>query len=79
MRKALDDFSQAISKRRFWVNFSILDIKQKYRGSILGPLWITISMAIFIFFVGLVYARLFNQPLTEMLPYLCADLCSGII
>tara|TARA_R110002072_G_scaffold77586_5_gene180747 strand:- start:384 stop:1163 length:780 start_codon:yes stop_codon:yes gene_type:complete len=72
MRKALDDFSQAISKRRFWINFSILDIKQKYRGSILGPLWITISMAIFIFFVGLVYARLFNQPLTEMLPYLCA-------
>jgi len=72
MRKALNDFFQAIEKRRFWFNFSMLDIKQRYRGSVLGPLWITISMGIFIFFVGLVYARLFNQPLNELLPYLCA-------
>lgn len=69
--KAIRDLKGGIEKRRFWINFALLDIRQKYRGSILGPLWITISMAIFIFAVSLVYARLFKQDLGVLVPYLC--------
>lgn len=36
----------------------------------MGPLWITISMAVTVTALGLLYSQLFEQPLHEHLPYL---------
>ena len=50
------------------------DIKQKYRRSVIGPLWITLSMGILIISVGVVFGGIFKAPLYEFLPFLTAGL-----
>jgi ABC-type polysaccharide/polyol phosphate export permease len=51
------------------------DIKLKYRRSSIGPLWITISMAVTIYSMGFLYGHLFKVNLNDYFPYLA----SGII
>jgi ABC-type polysaccharide/polyol phosphate export permease len=59
---------------RNWRAWTILgwdDIRQRYRRSILGPFWITLSMGIFILVLGVIYGRLFHMDLSTYMPYLC--------
>ncbi|WP_430389205.1 ABC transporter permease [Dyella sp. 20L07] len=51
------------------------DVRQRYRRSALGPLWLTISMGVMIATIGIVFGTLFKSPMTEFLP----SLASGII
>jgi len=67
---ALLDFKDSLSKYRLWAFLSWSDIKMRYRGSSLGPFWITLSMMIFIGAFSLVYSRLFHQPLQQYIPFL---------
>src|SRR3984893_9391901 len=46
------------------------DIRQRYRRSVIGPFWITLSMGIFILVLGVIYSRLFHTELRTFLPYL---------
>lgn len=55
---------------RVWTILGWDDIRQRYRRSILGPFWITLSMGIFILVLGVIYSRLFHMDLTTYLPYL---------
>jgi ABC-type polysaccharide/polyol phosphate export permease len=45
------------------------DVVSRYRGSILGPLWITISMAMMVLGIGFLNANLFAVPLKTFLPF----------
>jgi lipopolysaccharide transport system permease protein len=47
-----------------------LDIRLRYRGSMLGPLWLTLSTAVMVAALGVLYSALFNMNLAEYLPYL---------
>lgn len=51
------------------------DVRQRYRRSALGPLWLTISMGVMIATIGIVFGSLFHSSMTEFLP----SLASGII
>lgn len=51
------------------------DVRQRYRRSMLGPLWLTISMGVIIATIGIVFGTLFKVPMTDFLP----SLASGII
>ena len=51
------------------------DVRQRYRRSMLGPFWLTISMGVMIGTIGIVFGSLFNVSMTEFLP----SLASGII
>jgi ABC-type polysaccharide/polyol phosphate export permease len=64
----------AFKKRDSWLFLSVQDIRLRYRRSILGPFWITISMAVFSFSIGIVYSQLFNAKLEEYLPYLTVSI-----
>ena len=44
------------------------DVVSRYRGSILGPFWITLSMGFMVLGIGTVYAKLFNAPVEQFLP-----------
>lgn len=50
------------------------DILSKYRRSVIGPFWITISMGVMIACVGLVFGGLFNTPIENFLPFLTTGL-----
>jgi ABC-type polysaccharide/polyol phosphate export permease len=50
------------------------DILQRYRRSVIGPFWITLSMGITILVLGVIYSRLFHAELQSYLPYLTVGL-----
>lgn len=45
------------------------DVVSRYRGSILGPFWITLSMGLMVLGIGLLYAQLFKISLHEFMPF----------
>jgi lipopolysaccharide transport system permease protein len=47
-----------------------LDIKLRYRGSILGPFWLTLSTGIMIGSLGVLYSTLFHVNVHDYLPFL---------
>lgn len=51
-----------------------LDIKLRYRGSMLGPFWLTLSTALMVGSMGVLYATLFKMNLHEYLPFLALSL-----
>lgn len=78
------DLKEGLKSWRFWLLLGISDIRQRYRRSRIGQFWITISVAIFIAAIGLVYSAIFRQPIGEYIPYLTTtfivwSLISGII
>lgn len=65
-----DDLLAAWRGWRVWMLLALLDIKHKYRRSVLGPLWITISMGVLILGISLLYSKLFQLDLKLYLPYI---------
>jgi lipopolysaccharide transport system permease protein len=59
---------------RLWFRLGWNDILQRYRRSVLGPFWLTASMAVMVVTLGVVYAELFNQPDDDFLPFFCVAL-----
>ena len=53
-----------------WIVMGWDDIRQRYRRSVLGPFWITLSMGIFVMLLGVIYSRLFHTPLEHYMPFL---------
>ena len=50
------------------------DIKLRYRGSVLGPFWLTISTVVMVASMGVIYSTLFNISVSTYLPYLAIGL-----
>ena len=55
---------------RVWMILGWDDIRQRYRRSVLGPFWITLSMGLFILLLGIIYSRLFHMDLRTYMPFL---------
>ena len=49
-------------------------IRSRYRRSVIGPFWLTISMGVMIACIGLVFGGIFNTPMDEYLPFLAAGI-----
>lgn len=68
--RAFDDLKTGFRQRELWSHLGWQDIKQRYRRSVLGPLWITLSMGITALGLGLLYSQLFDSPISTFLPYI---------
>lgn len=74
VRDAWLDLATGASQSWMWTALAIQDIKLRYRGSVLGPMWLTVSTLIMVAAIGLIYSRLFNMRASEYLPYLTLGL-----
>ena len=52
-----------------WLTLAWYDIVLRYRKSMLGPLWITLSMGILLLGMGPLYSLIFGVPLSQFFPY----------
>jgi lipopolysaccharide transport system permease protein len=68
------DLREMAIQWRLWNLLAWRDIKQRYRRSTLGPLWLTISMAIHMIVIGVLFTTLFKSPYEKFLPFLAAGL-----
>jgi lipopolysaccharide transport system permease protein len=64
------DLFSAVRNWTLWTALGWNDIRQRYRRSVLGPFWITCSMAVFITLLGVIYGNIFKIELRTYLPYL---------
>jgi lipopolysaccharide transport system permease protein len=71
---AIQDLLDGARAWPLWTKLGWNDILQRYRRSMLGPFWLTASMAIMVIALGVVYSRLFKIELHDFLPFLCVGL-----
>ncbi|WP_245614431.1 ABC transporter permease [Actinokineospora inagensis] len=68
--RAGKDIRDGLAARELWGHLGWQDIKQRYRRSVIGPLWITMSMGVTAAGLGLLYSQLFGVAINTFLPYL---------
>ncbi len=73
-RKAAGDLREALGLWRLCWTLAWLDIKLRYRGSLLGPFWLTLSTGVMVGSMGVIYATLFKMNLHDYLPFLALSL-----
>jgi lipopolysaccharide transport system permease protein len=72
-RMALRDLANAVRLWRLCTTLALLDIRLRYRGSMLGPFWLTLSTAVMVGAMGVIYGTLFRLDLREYLPFLAVS------
>ncbi|MEN9450446.1 MAG: lipopolysaccharide transport system permease protein [Pseudomonadota bacterium] len=71
---AWGDISEGFKSWRIWLLLAWHEVKLRYRRSTLGPFWITISMAITIYSMGVLYGHLFKMDLAVYYPFLATGI-----
>jgi lipopolysaccharide transport system permease protein len=71
---ALGDIATGVRRWRLSFALASLDIRNRYRGSVLGPFWLTLSNAVMIAGLGLLYSSLFKMSLVDYLPFIAVSL-----
>lgn len=71
---ALQDLSRGIHERHAWLLLAWEDVHSRYRRTVLGPLWITLSHGLYILALALSFSVLFGQQLDHYLVYLAAGM-----
>ena len=67
------DFVSSLRLWPLWSYLSWIEIKMRYRGTVLGPFWTSISMAVFVAAIGFIYSQIGRDVrLAEYMPYLAA-------
>ena len=72
--QAIADLIEGGRRYAMWSHLAFHDIRQRFRRSILGPFWLTLSMGIMIGAMGLVFSTLFRQNISQTLPYIATGI-----
>jgi lipopolysaccharide transport system permease protein len=74
LTQACDDIAMGVGLYSVWGVLGWHDIRNRYRRSVLGPFWLTISTGVMIAMLGFLYGALFGQPIRVFLPFVGAGL-----
>ena len=74
LRHVLRDLGETARLWRLCWTLGWLDVKLRYRGSILGPFWLTASTAVMVAAMSLLYTTLFRIDLRSYMPFLSLSL-----
>jgi lipopolysaccharide transport system permease protein len=69
LKSALRDIEKSWKLRAIWLFLAWEDCSKQYRRTFLGPIWITLNTAIFIFSFAFIWSQLFGHNLSDYLPY----------
>ncbi len=79
-KEAIADLVEGLFAYEIWTSLAFHDVRQRFRRSVLGPFWLTLSMGILVGALGLVFSTLFGQNMSETLPYIAVGLiCWGLL
>lgn len=63
------DLLAALRSPHLWALLAWYDIRQRYRRSVLGPFWVTLSTGIMIGTMGIIWSFLFKMDIKAYLPF----------
>jgi ABC-type polysaccharide/polyol phosphate export permease len=76
---AARDLFGGLLRTDLWGRLGWLDVKRRYRRTLLGPFWTSISLALYVVAVGLVGAGLWHQDIREYLPFLVSGMIAWLL
>src|SRR3954467_3534728 len=74
LQRAVQDVREGVLAVHVWPTLGWTEIRQRYRRSMLGPFWLTISIGAMIAGMGPLYSRLFGQATSTYFPHLAVSL-----
>ena len=69
LRAGADDFAEGLQNWRIWHLMGTSELRRRYSRSTLGQFWLTLSTAVTVVTLGLVWSLLWNMSVAELLPY----------
>lgn len=72
--EGLSDLIAGSSRTWMWSALAYQDIKLRYRGSLFGPFWITLTNLVLLAAMGTIYAALFKLNTSSYIPFLMMGL-----
>lgn len=73
-REAIEDLVEGLRRHELWRQMAMHELRQRFRRSVLGPFWLTLSMGVMIGALGLVFSTIFHQDVRAILPYIAVGL-----
>jgi ABC-type polysaccharide/polyol phosphate export permease len=70
----LGDLLAGLMSFRIWWGLALLDIKLRYRRTVIGPIWVTMSFMISAIVLSVVFSTLFHMQSKELLAYIVVGL-----
>lgn len=67
---AFRDLREGLSRWQLWGLLGWQDVSLRYRRSIFGPFWLTVSMGIMVLALGVIYSRILRVESDAYLPFL---------
>lgn len=67
--QGLEIYVQGLFAWRIWLYIAFSEIRRRYRRTIIGPFWVTLSVAIFIASIGVIFPILWHAELKTYLPF----------
>ena len=71
---AIADLVEGIASVHIWSALGWQEVMQRYRRSVLGPFWLTISTGLMVGIMGPLYGKLFGQDITTYFAHLAVSL-----
>lgn len=74
LQSGLRDLAASLAAWRTWGALGLIDITSRYRRTLLGPFWITISIAVQALAIGAIFSHMMNVSVYDYLPYVALGL-----
>jgi ABC-2 type transport system permease protein/lipopolysaccharide transport system permease protein len=72
--QAIADLLEGWKLNWLWTRLAHQDLRLRYRGSVIGPFWQTLTTGIMIGGMGFIYSKLFHSEMKDYLPLLATGL-----
>jgi ABC-type polysaccharide/polyol phosphate export permease len=76
---AARDLLEGLLQWNLWMRLGWLEIKRRYRRTVVGPFWSAISLGVFVLLLGSVGSGLWNQQSRDYLPFLASGMVVWIM
>jgi ABC-type polysaccharide/polyol phosphate export permease len=71
---ALGDIFDGVTDWRMWGRLGSQEVRRRYRRTVIGPFWTTLSLGVFVFTLGILWSELWKQNPKTYLPFLCSGM-----
>jgi len=71
---AVEDLIDSFASFNLWSMLAWQEILQRYRRSVIGPFWLTLSAGVMVAAMGPLYGKLFGQTLDTYFAYLARSI-----
>ncbi|QDC80374.1 ABC transporter permease [Candidatus Methylopumilus universalis] len=69
LKSGLEELNAGLVSHEQWLYMAVQDIRLRYRRSMIGPWWVTISTGVMVMMLGFLWSHIFSTDLQNYLPF----------